>query len=106
MPSDDKKPAASDAAPSPPPAHAGAIQEDDSLEQPASATPAADANAAAPAPNAKKPGLRSKIPFLNNMYLVIFIAMVLGAAFVVYISLKTVKPGTTTTKLGNLTDQQ
>lgn len=107
MPNDDKKPPADKAAdPPPPPASpTAAPPEDDSLEQPDTPAPAAEASAQTE-PAAKKAGFRSKIPFLNNMYLIIFIAMMLGAGFVVYVSLKSVKPDTATTKLGSLTDQQ
>jgi hypothetical protein len=104
MPSDDKKPPAGQAQPSAAAPSSQPSGEDDSLEatagQPSTAAPAD------PAPPPKPGGVKGKIPFLNNKYLIVFVLVLLMAGSVVYISLKAAKPSTTTTKFGSLTSQQ
>jgi hypothetical protein len=80
---------------------------DSSLEPPAggvqttSLTPAAE-----PASPAPKPSGLKRFPLLNNLYLIIFALMVVAGGAVVFISMKSAKPQTTTSKASSLTDQQ
>lgn len=75
---------------------------DDSLEPSAPAAPPSQPAAAQPA---KKPGGK-RLTIFGNLYLLIFILLVLIAGAVVYVAMKSAKPGTTQTKTSSLTDQQ
>ncbi len=77
--------------------------ESDSLDS--TNNPPASSEAAAEQPR-EKTSLIKRLPLFNNLYLVVFVLLVLAAGAVVYVSIKSAKPSTTTTKLGSLTDQQ
>jgi hypothetical protein len=102
MPSDENKPAPKAQTPVTPaaPADGG-----DSLEAPTGpAQPAADPGTAN-TPPPKKGGLRS-LPIFKNLWLVVFILVVIASGAVVFVSIKSAKPTTTVSKAGSLTDQQ
>lgn len=102
MPSDENKPAAKPQTPVTPAAPAA---DGDSLEAPAGGGQPAQDLGTTTAPPPKKGGLRS-LPIFKNLWLVIFILVVLAAGAVVYVAIQSAKPSTTVTKAGSLTDQQ
>lgn len=98
MPSDENKPANGAETPVQP----ATQSEVDSLEAPASA--GASTPEGTPAPSGKG-GLRN-LPIFKNIWLLVFILVVLSAGAVVFVSLKSSKQTTTVTKAGSLTDEQ
>lgn len=102
MPSDENKPAPKAQTPVTPAAPAAG---GDSLEAPSGpAQPAADPGTAN-TPPPKKGGLRT-LPIFKNLWLVVFILVVIASGAVVFVSIKSAKPTTTVSKAGSLTDQQ
>jgi len=103
MPSDEKKPAASADKPVEQPATpAASPAESDSLES-GSQTPEPPPSDAPPKDGAKK---KRGIPGMKNIWLIVYVVIVIGAVAVVIMSVKNSKPTTTVTKAGSLTDQQ
>jgi hypothetical protein len=104
MPDDKQK--KSDPPPAPPPPSQSETL-DDSLEPPAGAAgePSLESSAETETP-APKPGGIKRFPLMNNLYLIVFILMVIAGGGVVFISMKSAKPQTTTQKASSLTDQQ
>jgi hypothetical protein len=99
MPSDENKPAAGSEAPVTP------AESGDSLEAPAGGLAPTPDPGTTNAPPPKKGGIRS-LPIFRNIWLVVFILVVLASAAVVVVSLKSAKPTVTVSKAGSLTDQQ
>ncbi|HET7529069.1 MAG TPA: hypothetical protein VFJ84_02475 [Candidatus Saccharimonadales bacterium] len=97
MPSDENKPA--DGAQTP--VQPAAPTESDSLETPAGGSAPAPSDAPPP-----KPGGWHNLPFIRNMWLMVFVLVVIAGAAVVFVSLKSSKSTTQVTKAGSLTDQQ
>ncbi|MBX4191080.1 hypothetical protein KW794_03245 [Candidatus Saccharibacteria bacterium] len=105
MPNDktkDQKPASQAA-----PANTEESLEEESLEPTdgTEQTPSQPATPEAETPPPKPKGIKG-FPLFNNLYLVIFGLVVLVGAAVIFISVKSAKPQTTTTKASSLTDQQ
>lgn len=99
MPSDENKPAPQAQTPATPAPPGGEA----SLESPSGGDPAAPDAGGAPPP--KKGGLGG-LPIFKNLWLIVFIFVVLAAGAVVYVAIKSAKPTTTVSKAGSLTDQQ
>jgi hypothetical protein len=78
------------------------VQAEDSLE----AQPAAATNEPAGPANGAKKSLGQRLPIKNNLYLIVFIILVLAVGAVIYVGLKSSKSKTSVTKAGSLTDQQ
>lgn len=95
MPNDENKPAA------PAPAAPAAGTEDASLESPTGGS----GSAPAPPPLKKGGGLKN-LPIFRNIWLLVFILVILAAGAVVFVALRSAKSTTTVTKAGSLTDQQ
>jgi hypothetical protein len=76
----------------------------DSLEPTATNTPAANPSTA-PAKSAKA-GLAKRFSLFGNLYLLIFVLLVLVGAGVIYVAIKSSKPSSTQQKTSSLTDQQ
>lgn len=89
---------------SPPPAGSQPESLDDSLEPTAVQPAQTEAPDATSAPVAKQ-GIK-RFSLFSNLYLLVFIVLVLVGAIVIYISVKSAKPQTTTAKTSSLTDQQ
>src|SRR5579864_6078875 len=107
---EDKKPQPEPTAAQPP--TSSTPSEEDSLDAGAAnqsqGAPAAKTAPGAPSGPASPPpkkGLPGRFLF-NNLYLVVFAALVLAAGIVVYVSIKTGQPPSSNTKVGSLTDQQ
>jgi hypothetical protein len=103
MPSDEKKPAADaktpveqPAAPAAPPTEIGSLEGNSTAQTP----PPGDQ------PPKDTPKTKRGIPGKKNIWLIVYILIVLGAVAVVIMSVKNSKPTTTVTKAGSLTDQQ
>lgn len=78
----------------------------DSLESPENGAPASPAPSALPPNQPKKSSWLERIKANTNIYLVIFVVLILAAGAVVYITVKASRPSTKTTNAGSLTDQQ
>jgi len=102
MPSDENKPAPEAQTPVKPAAPADGGDSLDAKNSPS--LPAPDPGTAN-TPPPKKGGLRN-LPIFKNLWLIVFILVVLAAGAVVYVSIKSAKPTTTVSKAGSLTDQQ
>lgn len=76
----------------------------DSLEPTSATQPAAPQNTQ-PAKSAK-PGLAKRFSLFGNLYLLIFVLLVLVGGGVIYVALKSTKPSSTQQKTSSLTDQQ
>lgn len=88
-----------------PPANSQPETLDDTLEPTASQT-AEPAAADAPAAGNNKKGIK-RFSLMSNLYLLVFVLMVLVGGAVIYISIKSAKPQTSSnTKVSSLTDQQ
>jgi hypothetical protein len=101
----DNNPNQAPAQPAPPAPSEPESLDGNNLEPPAGAavnSSPADTDTGAGAP-AKKSG---KFSLRNNMYLMVFIMIILVGASVVFVSIKSAKPKTTTQKASSLTDQQ
>jgi cytoskeletal protein CcmA (bactofilin family) len=84
--------------PAPPPTEPAAASQDSLDPTPVSAAPAAPKAA-------KSPGALTKIRNKVNIYMIVFILLVMMAAVVVFVSIKPAKT-VTTTPIGKLSDQQ
>lgn len=54
----------------------------------------------------KKPGLVQRLRSSTNIYLVVFVLLILTAGGVIYVTVRSARPSTKTTSAGSLTDQQ
>jgi hypothetical protein len=103
MPSDEKKPANADKPVEQPAPPAASPTESDSLES-GSQTPEPPPSDGPPKEGAPK--AKRGIPGMKNIWLIVYVVIVIGAVAVVIMSVKNSKPTTTVTKAGSLTDQQ
>jgi hypothetical protein len=76
----------------------------DSLEPPANTPPATPQPS--PSPKLAKTGIAKRFSIFGNLYLLIFVLLVLVGAGVIYVAVKSSKPAATQQKTSSLTDQQ